>query len=244
MIRNIFLADNEFAISLREECKEITNYAIRHEYRLPGTSCESVTTEQPDQAPADANPFPADVNALHGIILNKYLDIVGERNGDARSIDTVSRYAGDVAAWMLAEKRKPGLMIVGDVGTGKTTLMKAVVRTFADYKKRAEMLSACDIRDYAVNRDTAGEYGRLKKYVPILAIDDLGTEGATFKDYGNALHPMAELIAARYDNNAPTFITTNLTMTDISEQYGKRMRDRLAEMCHVVRFEDAPSFRV
>ena len=71
-----------------------------------------------------------------------------------------------------------------------------------------------------------------------LGIDDLGTEPAEIVDYGNPIYPVVRLIEHRYESQSFTFITTNLTPSEIRKKYGDRIADRFNEMLHVIVFQD------
>lgn len=71
---------------------------------------------------------------------------------------------------------------------------------------------------------------------PYLIIDDIGTELLSVKEYGNEILPITELIYKRYNDMLPTVITTNLSLSAISERYGARVYDRLVEMCEKIPF--------
>lgn len=140
-----------------------------------------------------------------------------------------------------------GLLLVGGVGIGKSTLMNFFRR---NQKASYRMISCRDIESdfssegersvkncsynltIAVNSDPFGhqEIG--------YCFDDLGTE-ANAKHYGHEKNVMAEIILNRYDNNLPyhfTHITTNLTAEDLKTQYGTRVTDRMREMFNIITF--------
>lgn len=73
---------------------------------------------------------------------------------------------------------------------------------------------------------------------------DLGTESDK-KAFGNSLNVMEHIIFQRYENKLDfnlTHITTNLNPTEIEQQYGIRVRDRLKEQTNFM-ILDGPSFR-
>ena len=72
----------------------------------------------------------------------------------------------------------------------------------------------------------------------MIGIDDLGNEPAEILEFGNPIYPIVRLIEHRYNTQAFTFITTNLTPKEIREKYGARIADRFNEMLHVIVFRD------
>ncbi|RKD18994.1 hypothetical protein BCY91_14045 [Pelobium manganitolerans] len=145
---------------------------------------------------------------------------------------------------------RKGIMIVGPVGCGKTTMLsffrKNTVNSF-------RVLSC---------RDVAGEYTEMKDggndvlqyYSGLFSVprgqfynqadigaffDDLGTESVK-KHFGNEVNVMQEVILNRYDRGIrnKTHFTTNLNAEAIGEYYGARVRSRLREMCNIITFPD------
>lgn len=151
---------------------------------------------------------------------------------------------------------KKGLLLVGGVGIGKSTLMTF----FRQNQIFSYRLISC--RDIESDFSSEGERGvRTCSYnLPIatnsnpfghqvigFCFDDLGTE-ANAKHYGKEKNVMAEIILNRYDNALDyrsTHITTNLTADEIRAQYGSRVTDRMREMFNIVTFPiDAKSRRI
>lgn len=138
-----------------------------------------------------------------------------------------------------------GLLLCGNVGTGKTTLM----RLFAINKHCSyDVMNAMSIaRDYTRNPNVIDIFSKWHKYEPKdivnlysekfgLCIDDVGTEDE--KSYfGNKSNVIAEIIFERYANQLPhsaTHITTNLDGKSIKDFYGPRVWSRFIEMFNVI----------
>lgn len=143
-----------------------------------------------------------------------------------------------VSRWLSAESHTKGsLLLRGYVGVGKTTMLRAIRSLFLGLGLPAfQIKSAFDINDLAKDKARFDEL----KNVDFLAIDDLGQEPATIKDFGNERNPFEEIISARYDRLRQTFISTNLVVVDgkdqIEERYGTRVADRIREMCNTYNY--------
>lgn len=151
---------------------------------------------------------------------------------------------------------KKGIMLVGPVGCGKTTIMKA----FGRNSTNGYAIVACRKVSTDYTDKNEGGHLALNKYSSLLptyadrnfgqkelgfCFDDLGTEG-TKKHFGNEMDVMAEIIYNRYDAGllSKTHFTANLTSDDIDETYGQRVRSRLREMCNFISFDPkAPDYR-
>lgn len=147
-----------------------------------------------------------------------------------------------------------GLLLVGGVGIGKTTLMQFFKR---NQKFSYRLMSCREIEsDFSLEGEKSVSYCSYN--VPIatnsnpfghqeigFCFDDLGTE-ANGKHFGKEKNVMAEIILNRYDNQLPghcTHITTNLTAEQIKAQYGTRVTDRMREMFNIITFDSKAKSR-
>lgn len=163
---------------------------------------------------------------------------------DKATIDNIH----NVAAFITADKPKFGILLCGNPGNGKTTMLQAF-QNATNYLVRLGLydrstqpgnigVSIVDARDIVYE---AKDYKAFKKVktVPMLAIEDIGREPTEVLDYGNILNPVVDLLECRYRDQLFTFITTNLTPRQIREKYGNRIADRFNEMMQCVVFKNA-----
>jgi len=127
------------------------------------------------------------------------------------------------------ECRRKGLLICGGVGTGKTTALEMIAAIRRLHIYYADEL----LRDFV---DSSTAFWEKMDVREDIVIDDLGDE-VTLNHYGNKSEKMAEVIISRYrifqSCGARTLITTNLTVKEINERYGRRVYSRLIEMCQL-----------
>ena len=141
---------------------------------------------------------------------------------------------------------RKGLLIIGNVGTGKTTLMKL----FAKNQKSSYEIESCRrLSDkYAIEGvGLLEENGNIKYCQPSfttflqnnlgICYDDLGTERNGIR-YGDSVNIMEHILLNRYENSKIPFfrthITTNLTADEIEQMYGTRVRSRMREMFNTI----------
>lgn len=172
---------------------------------------------------------------------------VVESRGQKIVFDNATRdHIRDVARWLINPKGKPGIMLRGLYGNGKTTLLKALkwLIEFAteetlgyNDRKTVKFMTAKEIASLCSVEESRKRYRALFSE-PMLAIDDFGEEPAECLIYGMPLNPMTDLLLHRYDRQLMTVVSTNLTSEEIGKKYGGRIRDRLKEMMETVNFEN------
>lgn len=150
---------------------------------------------------------------------------------------------------------KFGIIICGDCGNGKTTMMAAIRTASAylddgggfNYHTYSGDIRPLDIRFRtvdAVDLCLPSQIENIRSIAdsPLLIIEDVGQEPLEVQTFGNIFYPVTMVLERRYKMDLPTFITTNLSPEQLGSRYGKRIRDRLREMMFTVAF-DNPSYR-
>lgn len=130
----------------------------------------------------------------------------------------------------MREKGK-GLLLYGEVGTGKTFYASCIANALIDRGY------SCLVTDFARLENTiSGMYAGKQEYIDglnqfsLLVIDDLATERKT--DYMNEI--VHNIINSRYRAGLPLIITTNLTADEITKPtdvHRQRIFSRIMERC-------------
>ncbi len=157
--------------------------------------------------------------------------------------DAITQQKIRQAAKWLTGNYKVGLLLYGTVGSGKSTLARAICNmigvlyqsSFSSERKQVYRVSALDLAKNVA--DDPALFNKLKS-IDMLFVDDIGTEPASVKSWGNEFSPVTELIYARYDRQLFTLATSNLKESDFSERYGERIADRLDEMFERIHYSN------
>jgi DNA replication protein DnaC len=172
---------------------------------------------------------------LEGRIPRRYQDVSFDRppvSDIARTapeqIRVIRRYVQTIDANIDAGK---GLWLVGDVGTGKTTLAMLISRAVLQAGRSVAIYSLPRLLNLireAIDSDD-GKLDLLDRLaaVDLLHIDDLGAEHQT--DW--VLEQLYSIVNARYESRRAILATTNLTPEKLAEQIGPRTVSRLEEIC-------------
>lgn len=143
-------------------------------------------------------------------------------------IRAVRRFVSRIAE-NLEEGR--GVWIMGDVGTGKTSLAMTISKAALDAGRTVAIYSLPRLMNLIRESidDDAGVAGFLDllSSVDLLHLDDLGAQMRT--DW--TVEQLYSLINARYEDKRSIVFTTNLSPDELREQVGERIFSRLVEMC-------------
>ena len=184
--------------------------------------------------------FPMTTEQAKGFLTAAYQTEVERRHRKFLDDDLIRKRIEEVAKFFTEEHSKFGLMLRGNCGNGKTTMLYAV-QLVINYLGKSGLIDDKSIGIRIIDaKDIAAcmkENIRIKIcQEPMLAIEDMGREPTEVVDYGNITCPIIDLLEYRYNNRLFTFITTNLKVTDIRKKYGDRIADRFNEMMKIMPF--------
>jgi len=127
-----------------------------------------------------------------------------------------------------------GLWLMGDVGTGKTTLAMIVSKAAAEAGRSVAIYSMprllARIRrtyDASPGEDSYLEFFERLTSVDLLHIDDLGAE----KRSDWVLEQLYAIVDERYQSQRSVVVTSNQDYAQLKAEIGDRVVSRLTEMC-------------
>ena len=147
----------------------------------------------------------------------------------------MSRAKCYVDRWNKMRSENIGLLLWGDVGTGKSYFAACIANALFELGVSVRMTNFSAILNDLFSCDDKNEYINKLNESSLLIIDDLGIE----RDTEYALEQVYNIIDARYKSNKPLIVTTNLSLTELKNPVDtahKRIYDRVLEMCVPIRF--------
>ena len=146
-------------------------------------------------------------------------------------VEACRRYAD---LWETARENNFGLLLWGDVGTGKSYLAACIANALIEKEVSVRMLNFGQILNTGFD-EKARILGVLSKY-DLLILDDFGMERRT--EYAQEI--VFQVIDTRYQSRKPMIVTTNLSLqtlkspADLEEE---RIYSRILEACIPVHFD-------
>lgn len=197
---------------------------------------------------------------LRELLTDSFKKMVYEQSGAKDSVSVEqAKVIAQMANWLSVDCVDPHrwVMMIGGLGNGKTSMVKAMHylvhwlsttengRYWDAVRHTYCIMTATDLCE--LYKDDRREYNELKNR-HFFFLDDVGAEPGMQMTYGNEEHPVTEFLMYRYGRQLPTVMSTNLPTktgdkSTFEVRYGARVKDRLKEMCMLVKFNDK-SFRV
>ena len=164
---------------------------------------------------------------------------------------TAQKYAKNFDRYLPKQGRKiiepNGLLITGDMGTGKTHIAAAIANYLLNQGTAVICMTERNLfskiratyaksRSWGADGESESEIRHVYETVPLLIIDDLGKEKASEW----TISTLYAIIDGRYDRAMPTIVTTNYETQPLIERISpssgdkttaEAVVDRLREMC-------------
>ena len=139
---------------------------------------------------------------------------------------------------------KKGVLLLGIPGTGKTTILEKVFGKSTDVFEIStivkrndgdieEAIKTCTVERKNLSKTPAMNYFKTTG----ILIDDLGQE-PLISLYGNNYDPVLNMIVHSYTSKYRFWATSNSDLKILTQRYGRRIVDRLKEMCYIVVLND------
>ncbi len=166
-------------------------------------------------------------NDVEEILQICYEEMVSRRRIKFEQSDFLQSCIRKATTWLI-EDRRPGLLLYGNYGAGKSTMGKAISLLVSKYGGGRFVIQTT-ARDLCNLAATDIDRFNDLKTKDMLYIDEVGREALTVQNWGNKINPFIEVLEYRYDKQLFTILTANLTDEEILERYGVYIDERIAE---------------
>jgi len=182
--------------------------------------------------------------------LDLLIDLVGDIGTELISSDYVIDQDNDqmienLILYFIGDPLFPGdlskgLLMVGGLGTGKTTLFKIFREILTGLQIKDWNLRVVKCTEVVEAWEHTGWEGVAKYKTGAWCFDDLGEENLEANHYGSRYNVMAKILSDRYerwqDEGQITHISTNYIPSLLESKYGERVMDRIAHMSNAMLF--------
>ncbi len=167
---------------------------------------------------------------IETILTALYQQYVEDRGMRLERDDDTLEKLHKVTKWLTVSKR-PGLLLYGNCGRGKTAMLHALNRMLREGRplSSVNLFTAQDLFDSFKDENRRMAYDDARKSMATL-MDDLGCEPSRCVIYGTDYNPIRNFFYSRYDRQLITIVSTNLDDIQIPDIYGERVWDRMKEM--------------
>ena len=138
-----------------------------------------------------------------------------------------------VEHWDDVKKKNIGLLLWGDVGTGKSYMTACIANALLEQEKKVLMTNFTAISNNIFASTDKNAYIEAVCSYDLLILDDLGSERSSSYMMENVF----QVIDRRVCSGKPMIITTNLTVKEMRETQNmdeKRIYDRVLQVCQPI----------
>lgn len=169
------------------------------------------------------------------LTIETMIERAGDDEGKREAISAVVEYQEH---GFVLDKRtgrpKPGIILSGEYGRGKTGLLTPVLRHAIEQGKSGLWIEVYDfIAEVQKGYNDGESNARLEaaQRADIILLDDLGDKSRDRAETDDRRRILYQLINYRHNHTLPMMITTNLTGPELAMQFGPRTFERIIESC-------------
>jgi len=135
------------------------------------------------------------------------------------------------------DRKSPSILMLGQTGLGKTHLSLAITGKVIELGYSVLYNSAQnyfrELQNERFGKSGSSAYENMMLECDLLVIDDLGAEFST----SFTIAALYNIVNTRINTGLPTIISTNLSLTEIENQYSNRISSRLIGEYFLLYFE-------
>lgn len=159
----------------------------------------------------------------------------GNDSGKSAAIDAVVQFInGGVVLDPASKHYKPGIILSGNFGCGKTGLLTPALRHMISQGESGLWVEVYDLIGEIQQGYSEGNSAAKLSAVQsanVVLLDDLGDVERNTEETADRRRIIYQIINYRHNNALPMLITTNCNALQLSQQFGGRTTQRIVESC-------------
>jgi len=170
-----------------------------------------------------------------GLTVGSLVELAGKDKGKEQAIQAAIAFAETGTAPCPKTKQyKPGLLLEGSLGVGKTGLLTPLLNKLVADGKVGLWVEVYDFISRIQSGYASGDaQGRLEsaQRADVVLLDDLGDIERSTPETEDRRRIIYQLVNYRHNEGLPMLITTNCSVAQLGHQFGSRTVERIFESC-------------
>lgn len=172
---------------------------------------------------------------FRGFTLDTMIERAGRDPGKQAAIEAVIAFVnGGVVLDRASKRYKPGIILSGSFGVGKTGILTPALNRLVADGKSGLWVEVYDFLSTVQAGYASGDSDAkltAAQTADVILLDDLGDVDRNAEETADRRRIIYQLINHRHNESLPMLITTNCNAPQLAQQFGARTLERIMESC-------------